>query len=173
MSAKGKTVLGIDPGSTITGWGVVEASGGGRLTLVAEGELSLKEYGSLQEKLLAIKEGLSSVIGQYAPESAAVESLFFAKNARSAIILAHARGAALVSIAEHGLSLFEYDPRKIKAAVTGHGNADKLQVTSMVSALLKATPVGADAADALAVAICHINHCGSLTSATERLKAGT
>jgi crossover junction endodeoxyribonuclease RuvC len=169
MSGK---VLGIDPGSAVTGWGVVESHGGGRLTLVAEGELNLKSFANLPEKLLAIKQGLCSVIEEFAPESVAVESLFFAKNAKSAIVLAHARGAALCSIAEHGLSLFEYAPTQIKAAVTGYGNADKLQVTKMVSALLKSTPTGADAADACAVAICHINHSGSISGSGNRLKAG-
>jgi len=170
MSGK---VLGIDPGSAVTGWSVVESHSGGKLSLIAEGELDLKGFATLPEKLLAIKTGLSSVIQEFRPESVAVESLFFAKNARSAIVLAHARGAALLSIAEHGLSFFEYAPKQIKAAVTGHGNADKLQVTKMVSALLKSTPTGADSADACAVAICHINHCGPLGVGAGKLRAGT
>ena len=154
-------ILGIDPGSMVTGYGVVEAGRGGKFSLVTDGELNLKGLKGLPEKLLAIKEGLATVIDEFRPESVAVESLFFAKNARSSIVLAHARGAALLCAAEYGLEVFEYEPKKIKLAVTGFGSADKLQVSKMVSALLKgAQPTGADAADALAVAICHINHMG-------------
>ncbi len=160
--AKGK-ILGIDPGSNVTGYGIVEAGAGGKLSLVTEGELDLKRLKSLPEKLLAIKEGLGSVIKEWGPESVAVESLFFGKNVRSSVVLAHARGAALLSAAEYGIEVFEYDPRKVKLAVTGFGSADKVQVSKMVCALLKSTePTGADAADALAVAICHINHMGGV-----------
>ncbi len=152
-------VLGIDPGSRITGYGVVLKGHGGSLTQICQGIIRLTPGASLANKLLQISERLSAIIEEYKPDAVAIEDIFFAKNVRSAIILGHARGVSMLSAASFGLDVFEYAPMKIKQAVTGYGNAPKDQVQKMVKALLKspdtATP---DAADALATAICHINH---------------
>ncbi len=152
-------VLGIDPGSLTTGYGVVLKGGGGSLTSLCHGVVKLDPASALSDRLLAISEAVKGVIEEFKPDAVAIETVFFAKNVRSAIILGHARGASMLSAASFGLEVFEYDPRSIKQAVTGYGNATKDQVQRMVKALLK-TPDTArpDAADALATAICHINH---------------
>ncbi|MBI5641837.1 MAG: crossover junction endodeoxyribonuclease RuvC [Deltaproteobacteria bacterium] len=152
-------ILGIDPGSHVTGWGLVEKGGGGKLIHISSGTIALDEGMELSGRLLLISEGLSSVIRDLKPDAVSVESVFFARNVRSAITLGHARGVALLAAASSGLQVFEYAPRAIKQAVTGYGNAEKEQVNQMIKALLKITePVKPDAADALAAAICHINH---------------
>lgn len=152
-------ILGIDPGSRTTGYGVVRKDKGGRLAHVCDGQVVLDAKRPLSERLLAISEALAGVIEEYAPDAVAVESIFFAKNVKSAIMLGQARGVTLLSAATRGLSVYEYEPRTVKLAVTGYGNATKEQVQTMVKNLLK-TPVAArpDAADALATAICHIHH---------------
>lgn len=194
-------ILGIDPGSIVTGYGVVEhgASGakagssgtkgkgrggggivGGRaqrsatgavakggsssgLLHVCEGVIKLKCYKTLPERLLAIYRSLGMVIEEHRPDAVAVESVFHARNARSAIMLGHARGAAILTAAEHGLQVFEYSPSSVKQSVTGHGGAAKEQVQKMVGILLnRPATAEADAADALAVAICHINSFSSI-----------
>lgn len=151
-------ILGIDPGSLITGYGIVYREKGGRLRHVCDGHVRLDAKAPISERLLAIQEALTGVIEEFKPDDAAVESIFFAKNVRSAIMLGHARGAALLSAASCGLRVFEYAPKSVKVAVTGYGSATKGQVQKMVQALLK-TPGTAspDAADALATAICHIH----------------
>jgi crossover junction endodeoxyribonuclease RuvC len=148
-------VLGVDPGSTTTGFGVVEARGNS-LTLVEAGCVHAPDE-ELPERLVAIHRGLAEVIARSKPDTAAVESLFFAKNVRSAIALGHARGVALLAIAEGGLSLAEYSPAEVKRAVVGTGRAEKEQVAHMVRMLLGRAPQSArlDVTDALAVAICH------------------
>ena len=152
-------VLGIDPGSRITGYGVVLKGRGGTLTEVCHGIIRLTPGATLAKKLLEISEGLSAVIEEHKPDAVAIEDMFFAKNVRSAIMLGHARGVSMLSAASFGLDVFEYAPMKIKQAVTGYGNAPKDQVQRMVKALLKSSgEASPDAADALATAICHINH---------------
>ncbi len=152
-------VLGIDPGSRITGYGVVGKGGGGTLTHICHGIIRLTPGATLANKLLEISEGLSAIIEEYKPDAVAIEDIFFAKNVRSAVMLGHARGVSMLSAASFGLDVFEYAPMKIKQAVTGVGNAPKEQVQKMVSALLKGSgDPSPDAADALATAICHINH---------------
>ena len=154
-------VLGRDPGTRITGYGIVEHTGGNRLSHICNGVISTKPTAQLSEKLHVIFKGLTSVIEEYGADVTAVESVFFAKNVKSAITLGHARGVALVSAAGMGLSVFEYSPTKIKQAVSGYGGASKDQVQKMVKALLKTEGIlKPDAADALAIAICHINHLG-------------
>lgn len=151
-------ILGIDPGSLITGYGVVESTGAGKLLHVSNGSVAVSGSLPLSERLLAISTALTSLIEEHTPDAVAVESVFFAKNARSAIMLGHARGVVLLSAASAALEVFEYAPRSVKQAVTGYGNATKDQVQKMVQMLLSIPAAkNADAADALAIAICHIN----------------
>ncbi|MBI5826831.1 MAG: crossover junction endodeoxyribonuclease RuvC [Deltaproteobacteria bacterium] len=153
-------VLGIDPGSLFTGYGIVEKKKGGILDRLGSGAISPGPALPLHERLLAISNGLSGVIEEFRPGCVAVESLFFSRNVQSAIALSHARGAALVVAAASGLDVFEYSPSSVKQSVTGYGNASKDQVQKMVKTLLKYPhELKADAADALAVAICHLHHC--------------
>lgn len=165
-------VLGIDPGTITTGWGVVEKGAGGRLVYVSDGEIKTPERAGLSEKLLAISLSLREVIKALAPDVCAVESVFFARNVRSAVLLGHARGVAFLSAAEGGLPVYEYSPATVKQTVSSYGRADKAQVEKMVSLLLKKDGfAGPDAADALAVAICHIHH-GVAARLSGRQKAG-
>lgn len=157
-------ILGIDPGSRITGYGVIDLVG---VTpkYVASGCIRTAE-GALEQRLAQIYAGVAEVIGLHRPNAVAVERVFMAKNADSALKLGQARGAALVCIANHGLIIGEYAARQIKQAVTGQGGADKSQVQHMVTAILKlsATPQ-ADAADGLAIALTHA-YAGSGLSTT-------
>lgn len=157
-------VLGIDPGTVAMGYGVVEKAGT-KLTCVEYGVVKPKRGAPLHERLLTLSEALDEVIERLSPEAASIEEVFHAKNVKSAITLGHARGVALLSASKGGLSVFEYSPSTIKQAVTGYGMAEKGQVQKMVSMLLstKETPLP-DAADALAAAICHINHIRPLKS---------
>lgn len=148
-------ILGIDPGSVATGYGVVERAGGGRLVHLCNGAVTPGRKRPLAERLSHILRAVGDIMDEFSPDALAVESVFHAKNARSAIMLGHARGVALVAAAERGIEVFEYPPSTVKQAVTGHGGADKAQVQKMVTALLSAEAASADAADALAVAICH------------------
>ena len=151
-------VLGIDPGTQYLGLGLVERQGG-RAVHVAHFLLRPKDYGELPEKLSYLFDGISHVIEAHRPEAVAVEGVFHAKNARSAIVLAHARGVALLCAARAGLPVFEYPPATVKKAVGVSGAAEKEAVTRMVCALLHLEKVErADCADALAIAICHLNH---------------
>ena len=147
-------ILGIDPGSRLTGYGVVrqkghkfEYLGSGCIRITAEG---------IPSKLKQIHDGVREIILQFNPDEAAIEQVFMAKNADSALKLGQARGAAIVSAANSGIMMAEYSARQVKQAVVGTGGADKSQVQAMVKHLLKlpGTPQ-ADAADALAIAICH------------------
>ena len=154
-------ILGIDPGSRITGYGVIDLKGG-KPNYVASGCIRTSD-GPLEQRLAQIYAGLSEVVGLYSPTDTAIERVFVSKNVDSALKLGQARGAALVCMANHGLSVAEYAARRIKEAVTGQGGADKLQVQHMVTTLLKlsATPQ-ADAADALAIALTHAYSRNSL-----------
>ncbi|HDZ46810.1 hypothetical protein LCGC14_0120870 [marine sediment metagenome] len=147
-------ILGIDPGSRVTGYGVIDVIGV-KPCYVASGCIRTAD-GALEQRLAQIYAGLSEVVGLHRPTSVAIERVFMAKNPDSALKLGQARGAALVCMANHGLSLSEYAARQIKQAVTGQGGADKAQVQHMVTAILQlsATPQ-ADAADALAIALTH------------------
>jgi len=148
------TIIGIDPGSQVTGYGVIRSNGQKHL-YVASGSIILRGK-ELPVRLKAIFGALNEIIQQYAPEQAAVEQVFMAKNAHSALKLGHARGAAIVALAQHNLSIAEYSARAIKQAVVGYGDAAKEQVQHMVKLLLNLNQSpSADAADALAVAICH------------------
>ncbi|HXI09969.1 MAG TPA: crossover junction endodeoxyribonuclease RuvC [Thermodesulfobacteriota bacterium] len=151
-------ILGIDPGSHFTGYGVVTKGLGGKLSEVTNGRIMLDPEMPLPLRLLKISEGLNWVIRKFKPEAVAIESMFFARNAKSAIVLGHARGVALMICAANGLEVYEYAPKTVKAALTGHGAASKEQMQRMIKLLLSAEADSSDAADALAVAICHIHH---------------
>ena len=150
-------VIGIDPGSRVTGYGVIDAGATG-LHFVACGTIRTRTSAPLPHRLNEIFDGITEVIQVYEPVVAAVEDVFLANNPRSALKLGHARGAAVVAAMQNGLAVYDYSPRAVKQAVVGYGQAAKSQVQHMVRVLLalSASP-SADAADALAVAICHAN----------------
>ena len=149
-------ILGIDPGSRKTGFGLINTISG-RHEYVASGVIRLPEAG-LPERLQVIFASLGEVINEYSPQQMAIEHVFMSKSAGSALKLGQARGAAVVAATSNALPVAEYEAKKVKQSVVGNGNADKFQVKHMVKQLLKlsATPQE-DAADALAVAICHAN----------------
>jgi len=149
-------VLGIDPGSVTTGYGLVEDRGSD-LQAVAFGAITTQARTPFAQRLLRIYRELRAVVTTHRPDCAAVESVFFAQNVQSALRLGQARGVALLALAEEGLDIAEYAPREIKQAVTSYGHAGKAQVQEMVRILLHLPhlPQPADAADALALAICH------------------
>ncbi|PIR17988.1 MAG: crossover junction endodeoxyribonuclease RuvC [Deltaproteobacteria bacterium CG11_big_fil_rev_8_21_14_0_20_49_13] len=148
-------IIGIDPGTQTTGWGIVKKDGHS-VTHVDNGVISPSAKLDLAQKLLHIHKELTLIIRQYKPECAAVEEVFVAKNVRSALILGHARGVALLAVSQAALPVHEYSTREIKKALVGYGNAEKAQVAMMVKNLLKLPEVASpDAADALAAAICH------------------
>jgi crossover junction endodeoxyribonuclease RuvC len=151
-------IFGIDPGSDRTGYGCVERVGG-RHSLVICGSLSGRSNATFPEKLQAIHCGLAALLREHAPQCVAVESIFYARNVRSALKLGHARGVALLAASEAGLPVVEYAPAEIKRAVVGYGRAEKHQVQRMIALLLglDSPPSPHDVADALAVAICHLN----------------
>jgi len=150
-------ILGIDPGSRITGYGIIERRGAD-LGFVACGTIRTTTSRPLAERLLEIYEELIRVIDRHAPGTAAVEDVFVAHNPRSALRLGQARGVAVLAAVRSGLTVHDYTPRAVKQAVAGYGQADKTQVQHMVRTLLglSAAP-SSDAADGLAVAICHAN----------------
>jgi crossover junction endodeoxyribonuclease RuvC len=149
-------ILGIDPGSRKTGFGLIDINGG-RAVYVTSGVIRVPEVG-LPERLKVIFDSITQLTSQYAPDQLAIEQVFMAKNASSALKLGQARGAAITAAVAAGLPVFEYEARKVKQSVVGQGGADKSQVQHMVKVLLRlpATPQE-DAADALAVALCHAN----------------
>lgn len=153
-----RVTLGIDPGTAIVGYAVVEARGNS-LSMIVCDVLTTPAGMPLAQRLQHIYQGLSDIIATYHPTEAAMEELFFAKNARTALTVGQARGVALLALANGGLSVGEYTPKQVKQAVTGYGGADKTQVGEMVRILLnlRAVPRPDDAADAAAVAICHLN----------------
>jgi crossover junction endodeoxyribonuclease RuvC len=151
-------VFGIDPGSERTGYGCVE-SDGSRHRLVACGAIVTSPRLGFPAQLLRIHAQLAALLAEHRPDCVAVESVFYAANVRSALKLGHARGVALLAAVEAGYECAEYSPAEIKRAVVGYGRAEKQQVQEMVRLLLglDAVPTPHDAADALAVAICHVH----------------
>jgi crossover junction endodeoxyribonuclease RuvC len=151
-------VLGIDPGTAITGYGLVREDDEG-LTLVRCGVITTPADQLLPQRLQAIYRGLAAIIGQHRPDQVAVEELFFSRNVRTALSVGQARGVVLLAAAEAGLPLHEYKPLEVKQTVAGYGGADKRQVQEMVRMLLnlEQVPEPDDAADAVAVAVCHIH----------------
>lgn len=151
-------ILGLDPGLGTTGWGVIRAEGN-RLSHIANGQIKTDAKMPLPARLVALDTAIAAIIAAHAPQSAAAEEIFVNDNPQSTLKLAHARGVALLCAARGGMTVGEYAPRLVKKAVTGVGNASKDQVRFMVERLLPGVVIsGPDAADALAVAICHAHH---------------
>lgn len=152
-------VIGIDPSSEATGYGLLETNGE-KFEVVDYGVIRPGVKRNLAEKLNSLRLQLDRILSDFTPEEAAIENPFYARNIRTAIILGQVRGAILVAVASHGCRLYEYSPREIKKAITGYGQAEKSQVMSMVRALLhlENKPLSLDASDALATAFCHLLH---------------
>jgi crossover junction endodeoxyribonuclease RuvC len=153
--------LGIDPGSETLGWGIVEGSGL-KYSLVDFGTVKSSPKESFSKRLLKIYEGIEAVIAKFQPDAMSVEEAFYANNVKVALKLGQVRGVVLLCGEKSGLEIGEYSPRLIKQTVVGYGNAEKHQVGEMVRLLLrmKEVPQPHDAADALAIAICHFHHAG-------------
>lgn len=153
-------VLGIDPGSRITGYGIVEQHGN-KLVHIDNGAIFTDSASDFPGRLKTIFDGLSAIIEEYRPDQVAIENIFFSNNVQSALKLGQARGAAIVAAVNAGLPVSEYSALQVKQAVVGQGRAEKGQVQKMLKALLGLPETAqADASDALAVAICHINSYG-------------
>jgi crossover junction endodeoxyribonuclease RuvC len=154
-----RVVLGIDPGTAITGYGLVQENENGDLVWLSHGVIKTPSDWDEPKRLLHLYEELKIIITEQNPDSCAVEKLFFQKNVKTALTVGQGRGAALIAVAESNLPLDEYTPLAVKQAVVGYGKADKNQVQQMVKVLLglSETPQPDDAADALAVAICHLH----------------
>lgn len=152
-------VLGIDPGTATTGYGLVQDNENGSLQVVDYGVMLTEAGLEMPARLLCLYNGLKRLLHLHHPHSAAVEKLFFQKNVRTALSVGQARGVALLALAEAGLQVWEYTPLEVKQAVAGYGGADKNQVQQMVRVLLglEQIPKPDDAADALAIAICHLH----------------
>lgn len=152
-------VLGIDPGTAITGYGLVRELQDGGLQAVTHGVIKTPTGLPMPARLEILYDHLTELLTQYQPDSSAVEKLFFQRNAKTAISVGQGRGVVLLALAKAGSPVAEYNPMEIKQAVAGYGGADKRQVGEMVKTLLNldAVPKPDDAADALAVAICHLH----------------
>ncbi|MDE8342389.1 MAG: crossover junction endodeoxyribonuclease RuvC [Acidocella sp.] len=157
-------LLGIDPGLRFTGWGIVE-SDGNRLRHIADGVISTDSIEDVPLRLKALDDALAQLLENFQPAEAAVEETYVNRNATATLKLGYARGVALLAPARRNIPVFEYGAKTVKLSVVGTGNADKSQVSLMVRRLLPgATLKRADAADALAVAICHAHHRASLNA---------
>lgn len=170
-------VLGIDPGSEITGWGVIEGDGR-RYRLIEYGSIKSSPSLRFPARLLNISTGIEDVISRHGPDACAIEDGFLATNVKVTLKLGQVRGVAMLAAERAALDIHEYSPRLIKQTVVGHGNAEKHQVQEMVRILLTLTsaPEPQDAADALAVAICHFHHAGlaqRILAADARVKLAT
>lgn len=162
-------ILGIDPGSRLTGYGLIEGTGN-RLRHVDNGVIATNSKDPLPQRLKIIHDGVSGLIEKFRPEAFAIENIFLAKNAQSALKLGHARASAIIAAVNAGLPVAEYSALQVKSAVVGYGKAAKSQVQQMVKALLNLPEVSQeDAADALAVAICHF-HSRPLNNQLARLQ---
>ncbi|HVX92188.1 MAG TPA: crossover junction endodeoxyribonuclease RuvC [Xanthobacteraceae bacterium] len=162
-------ILGIDPGLRRTGWGLVDVEGN-RLVFVACGSVDTDAQGALAERLVAIHDGLARVVEEFRPDEAAVEATFVNRDAAATLKLGQARGVALLIPARAGVKVAEYAPNLVKKTIVGAGHGDKAQIRMMIGVLLpKADPATHDAADALAIAVCHAHH---RQSAILRVAAG-
>jgi crossover junction endodeoxyribonuclease RuvC len=158
MMRRSIRILGIDPGLRRTGWGVVVIEGN-RLSFIACGSVPTDEKAMLAVRLLAIHDGLRRVVDDYGPDEAAVEATFVNKDATATLKLGQARGIAMLVPAIAGLPVAEYAPNLVKKTIVGAGHSEKVQIRMMVKVLLpKADPQSDDAADALAIAVCHAHH---------------
>ena len=155
-----RRVLGIDPGTRVAGWGVVEVRGSSA-RMVAAGAIRTRTT-SVAERLVEIRDALQAVISEHAPDVVSVETPYFGKNATSALVVGMARGIALLTAADAGLPVHEYPPATVKKAVVGRGSASKAQVAAMVRVLLglRDVPGPADVTDALAIALAHVHRSG-------------
>ncbi|MBN8813546.1 MULTISPECIES: crossover junction endodeoxyribonuclease RuvC [Sphingomonas] len=154
-------ILGLDPGLGTTGWGLIRAEGN-RLSHLANGRLKTDTQAPLPRRLAHLDAMLAALIADHGPEAAAVEEVFVNSNAQSTLKLGQARGVVLCAAARTGIDVGEYKPSTVKKSVVGMGNAEKAQVHAMVQVLLPGVKIaGPDAADALAVAICHAHHLAS------------
>lgn len=151
-------ILGIDPGTATVGWAVIEEKNG-ILLPVAFGHIATSQKKSEENRLLEIANDLESIIKKYEPKEAAIEKLFFFKNQKTIIEIGQARGALLLTITKNNVKITSYTPLQVKQAVTGYGKAEKKQVQLMVKNILKlkAIPKPDDTADAIAIAVCHLN----------------
>jgi crossover junction endodeoxyribonuclease RuvC len=167
-------VLGIDPGTAATGYGVVSRAGDGALSLVECGVVRPRPRGTLAERLRDLFTGVDEVIARHRPDTLAVEGVFFGKNVRSAVVLGHARGVVLLAAALRETGVAEYPPAEIKSAVVGAGAATKDQVAYMVQKLLRLRepPRPHDAADGVAVALCHCFRGGGVPGSAGRRTTG-
>ena len=150
-------VLGVDPGSRVTGYGLIEKDHN-RMTCIQAGVITPPPKAPFYERIHHIFQSMLDIMSEYSPLELAIEEVFFAKNVQSSLKLGHARGAVLIAAVESGLKIFEYSPLEIKKSTVGYGRASKEQVRSMVKMILnlKSEPL-LDASDALATAICHLN----------------
>lgn len=165
---RGMRVLGIDPGSEATGWGVVEGTGP-RYHILEYGAIRLAATQKFSTRLLSVCSGIEEIIARYNPDVCAIEDGFLSTNVKVTLKLGQVRGVTMLAAERAGLEIHEYSPRLVKQTVVGYGNAEKHQVQEMVRVLLalNVLPEPQDAADALAVAICHFHHAGL----TERIVA--
>ena len=149
-------ILGVDPGTAITGYGLIQ-SDGTDLGLIDYGAIMTPSDWSLPQRLVKIHRELQALITKHRPSDAVVEKLFFSRNVRTALSVGQARGVALLAAAQHNVAIHEYTPLEVKQAVVGYGRAEKMQIQQMVKMLLQldSIPQPDDAADALAIAICH------------------
>ncbi len=157
-------VLGVDCGTQYTGFGVVELGEDDRLVCLTCGAIKLSPRDPLSRRLATIFSRLGAIIEEYGPDHVAIEDVFYALNVKSALKLGHVRGVAMLAASSAGLEVAEYSPLSIKSAVVGYGRAEKPQVQHMVTRLLNLSelPEPADAADALAIAICHLHTAATL-----------
>ena len=157
-------IIGLDPSLTCTGWGIV-ARQGNRLSHIANGQIRTDPKASLAQRLVTLDSGLADVIARHRPETGAVEEVFVNANAQSTLKLGQARGVCLLALARAGMPVAEYATRLVKKAIVGTGGAEKAQVQAMLGVLLPGVKLaGADAADALAVAITHANLMGAAST---------
>lgn len=169
MGAGGARILGIDPGSRATGYGVIE-SDGQRARALDHGVIRVPGDESLARRLALLHRGLLEVVERTGPTEVAIEEVFTARNARSALVLGHARGVLLLAASSADCEIYEYNTRAVKKAVAGYGQADKAQVAQMVKMLLGLPRIPAqDAADALAIALCHV-HTRAVRRQVERVE---
>ncbi len=151
-------ILGIDPGTNIIGYGIVEKNKNS-ISPVSFSSIIIGQNFTLSKKLEIIFDGISSIISKFVPDEIAIEELFFSKNIKTAISVSHARGVIMLAAEKSNIPIFEYKPNEIKQAITGYGKAEKIQIQNMVRNILhlEEIPKPDDTADALAIALCHIN----------------
>lgn len=173
MQKKSKIILGIDPGTLLMGFGLIEATGN-HLTLIEMNVLKLSSKQNAYERLRLIHTKVCELVKIHQPHELAIEAPFFGKNIQSMLKLGRAQGVAIAAAMQSGLPVAEYSPRKIKQSVTGNGNADKLQVMKMLQRILsfKDDPQYLDATDALAVAVCHHFQNNSLLNSANKKVSG-